>query len=119
MIWGLDNTVCSFHEEIDVTYVLSCFCVKYVMVNAFLKIITMYINMYIVTPKSGKSINFIFFMPFYIVNITASVSILSFSLNNEMLRETHYLYDNKTKHNSHCKRYNGNGVLTQFPKTVD
>lgn len=32
-------------------------------------------------------------MPFYIVNITASVSILSFSLNNEMLRETHYLYD--------------------------
>lgn len=69
----------------------------------------------IVAPKSGKSI--LFSSCHSIVNITANISILSFSLNNEMLRETHHLYDNKTEHNPHCKRYNGNGVFTHcFPK---
>lgn len=42
---------------------------------------------------------------------------LTFSLNNETLRELYYLYGkNKTKHNLYCKRYNENGILLHcFP----
>lgn len=69
-----------------------------------------------VTPSAGKRRTFLHSVLYCQYNCQYIPYYLTFSLNNEMLRELYYLYD-KIKHNLYCKRYSENGILIhRFPK---